>query len=56
MNCEACAYYEYDEELECYTCMCSLDEDEMMRFLTGKNFSCPYFRLQDEYGIARKQI
>lgn len=55
MNCEMCVYYEYDEDYECYVCSCSLDEDEMMRFLTGHKFECPYFRLQDEYGVVKKQ-
>ena len=54
-SCEMCAYYEYDEDYECYVCQCNLDEDEMMRFLTNTKFECPYFRLQDEYGIVRKQ-
>ena len=51
-----CVYYEYDEYSDCYTCMCSLDEDEMMRFLSGTEGSCNHFRLDDEYGVVKKQM
>ena len=37
-NCEACAYYSYDEDYECYICEMDLDEDEMYRFLTSSVF------------------
>ncbi len=56
MNCENCVYYVYDEEYGSYSCLVDLDEDEMMRFLNGTNDSCPYFRLDDEYGVVRKQM
>ena len=32
-----------------------LDEDEMMRFMSSHTYNCPYFGLDDEYGIVRKQ-
>ena len=54
-NCETCVNYVYDEDYDCYTCMVNLDEDEMYRFIRGTNYSCPYYRLDDEYEIARKQ-
>ena len=54
-NCEECAYYAFDEESESYCCEMSFDEDEYARFLTTADYSCPYFRLDDEYAIARKQ-
>ena len=54
-NCETCANYIYDEEYDCYTCDINLDEDEMMRFLSGANFECSYYQLYDEYKIVRKQ-
>lgn len=54
-NCDACVNYVYDEECECYCCMVNLDEDEMYRFLTGTQRACPYFRLDDEYGVVRHQ-
>lgn len=55
-NCEQCANYVYDEDYECYTCMVSLDEDEMVRFLSDSFRDCPYFQLDDEYRIVRKQM
>lgn len=53
--CENCVYYVYDDTDDCYYCECSLDSDEMERFLTGSTVSCSYFQLYDEYGIVRKQ-
>lgn len=55
-NCEACVNYIYEEDDECYSCLVNLDEDEMYRFLSGERTSCPYFRLDDEYGVVRRQI
>ncbi len=55
MNCEMCVYYVFNEDLEEYECLVDLDEDEMYRFLSSQHESCPYFRLDDEYSIARKQ-
>lgn len=54
-NCESCANYIYDDESECYCCDAALDEDEMCRFMTSQTFNCPYFSLDDEYRIVRKQ-
>ena len=54
-QCECCAYYYYDEEYECYSCDINLDEDEMARFLSCKDFECPYYNPYDEYKIVRKQ-
>ena len=54
-QCEMCANYEYDEEYEESICTMNLDEDEMIRFMTGREKSCPYFRYGDEYTIVRKQ-
>lgn len=53
--CDLCMFYEYDEEYEEMLCSMNLDEDEMMRFVTGHEKSCPYFRFGDEYTIVRKQ-
>lgn len=55
-RCENCTNYVYDEEYDYYICEVNLDEDEMMRFLSGNVHTCPYFRLDDEYQIVRKQI
>ena len=54
-GCETCAYYAYDEEYECYFCEVNLDEDEMMHFLSGGSYNCPYWRNGDEYAVVRHQ-
>ncbi len=54
-NCETCVNYVYDEDCEYYVCLVDLDEDEMYRFVHGAANECPYYRLDDEYSIARKQ-
>ena len=54
MQCENCVYYIYDENDDCYYCEVSLDEDEYARVLSRKG-PCQYFRLDDEYGVVRKQ-
>lgn len=55
-SCDMCVNYVYDEDYECYTCLVNLDEDEMYRFLSGSQRECPYFRLDDEYGVVRHQL
>lgn len=55
-NCETCVNYVYDDDCGCYVCMAELDEDEMCRFLSGSNYSCPYYRLDDEYGVVKHQM
>lgn len=55
-NCDECVNYVYDEDYESYSCLVHLDEDEMYRFLTDQWRDCPYYRLDDEYGVVRKQI
>ena len=55
-SCEECVNYVYDDEYEYYTCLVDLDEDEMYRFVHGTEESCPYFRLDDEYGVVRHQM
>ncbi|MBQ8905745.1 MAG: hypothetical protein IJY85_05185 [Ruminococcus sp.] len=54
--CEMCVNYVYDEDYECYQCLVNLDEDELGRFLSGNCDGCPYFRLDDEYGVVRHQM
>ena len=46
----------YDEDYEYYVCDMDLDEDEMYRFLSGSTDSCPYYQLDNEYLIVRKQM
>lgn len=55
-SCDDCNNYVYDEEQECYICEQDLDEDEMYRFLTSTNFSCPYYQSGDEYLVVRHQM
>ena len=54
-SCDTCRNYVYDEDYEYYVCEMDLDEDEMVRFLTARADSCPYWRPGDEYITARKQ-
>lgn len=55
MNCENCVNYIYDEDTEEYVCTANLDEDEYVRLLSSNFKGCPFFRLDDEYGVVRKQ-
>lgn len=55
-RCEECEFYDYDEELDAYVCQVSLDEDEMISFISGQTGRCPYFRYYDEYKSVHKQI
>lgn len=55
-GCEYCSNYIYDEEYGYYVCDVNLDEDEMYRFLKNEVRSCPYFQMNDEYKIVRKQM
>ena len=55
VNCEQCVNYVYNDEEDFYECLVNLDEDEFYRFISCKVETCPYFRLDDEYAIARKQ-
>lgn len=55
-TCESCEFYDYDEYLDEYGCDIHLDEDEMLRFLSGNTQNCPYYRYYDEYKSVHKQI
>ena len=55
-NCDCCSNYIYNEEEEYYECSVNLDEDEYYRFLKNSFDNCPYFQLEDEYRIVRKQM
>ena len=54
-NCESCVFFDYDEDVEANVCTMNLDEDEMVRFLSGRTKSCPYYRFYDEYKSVQKQ-
>ena len=56
MNCDFCAYNEYDEEDDCYYCSVNMDEDDMVRFMQGNYKSCPYYKSGDEYAVVRHQM
>ena len=53
---DTCRNYVYDEDYEYYVCEMDLDEDEMYRFLTSSVQNCPYYQLDNEYLIVRKQM
>lgn len=55
-NCEYCLYNVYDEAYGCYECQAAMDEDDMIRFIHGSSKGCPYYQLNDEYKIVRKQM
>ena len=55
-NCDSCVNFVYDDDDEYYYCLVNLDEDEMYRFLTDTQKSCPYYQLDDEYAVVRRQI
>lgn len=51
-----CTHYVYDEEDDFYECMVNMDEDDFARAMMRGYSSCPYFQLDDEYRIVRKQM
>lgn len=53
--CDDCVFYDYDEEYDTYCCRMNLDEDEMVRFVSGTSQSCPFYRYYDEYKSVQKQ-
>lgn len=54
-QCESCAYYDYDEDVDTYVCGINLEEDDLVRYYQGLNSSCPYYSFYDEYKIVQKQ-
>ena len=55
-QCDLCTYYWIDEEDGTGECQVNLDEDDLARMLSGSSDSCPYFQMDDEYKIVRKQM
>ena len=55
-SCDTCSRLIYDEDYEGYVCDVDMDEDEYMRFMSDKSYSCPYYRNGDEYAVVRKQM
>lgn len=56
MECETCAYYEYDEELDEYFCGAYMDQDDAGRLMERPNRACPYYRNGDEYAVVKHQM
>ncbi len=56
MQCDHCAYYEYDEEDETWYCGVDMDEDDLYRFMQAGNREGPYFRNDDEYEVVKHQM
>jgi len=55
-SCESCEFYDYDEYTDSYSCSLSLDEDEMVEYISGLTSNCKYYRYYDEYKSVHKQI
>ncbi len=55
-QCDLCSYYVYDDETDMYVCDMNLDEDDMGRLYSTHKENCPYFHLNDEYKIVKKQM
>lgn len=55
-DCDSCIFFAYDQDYEDYFCQVNMDEDDVVRLMSDKNYNCPYFQLNDEYKIVRKQM
>ncbi|MBQ9465114.1 MAG: hypothetical protein IJU67_07535 [Lachnospiraceae bacterium] len=55
MECDTCAFYEYDEDYEEYFCSAEMDEDDLARLMRGSR-ECPFYRCGDEYAVIRRQF
>ncbi len=53
--CEDCLNYEYNEDTGECECIVDMDMDDTERYIGGGMKSCPYFMINDEYAIVRKQ-
>ncbi len=54
-SCESCNNYEYDEQAGGYICLIEMDEDEIYRLGDRGGRGCPFYHVNDEYSIVRKQ-
>lgn len=54
-DCAHCLFLAVDERTGEEFCDCELDEDEYASLLGSSAKGCPYFQLNDEYGLVRKQ-
>ena len=55
-RCEDCEFYQYDPELDLYSCGQNLDQDELARMSYGGVSECPFFRFYDDFQSTRRQI
>lgn len=55
-QCDYCAHFWIDEEDGQGECMVNLDEDDLARLMRRDYESCPYFQMDDEYKVVRKQM
>ena len=54
-RCISCEYFDYDDETDTEGCVRGLDEDDMLKFITGNMAQCPYYKYYHEYKTVRKQ-
>ena len=54
--CDTCVNYVYDDDYECYCCEMNLDEDEFAKFMADAMRDCPYYQLDNEYLVVRRQM
>ena len=54
-KCDLCVNYVFDDDYDGYICLANMDEDDFMRYITNKSAECPFFHLDDEYKIVRRQ-
>lgn len=55
-SCDYCVFNIFDDETQEYECEAYIDEDDMARFMESRSTGCPYFQMDDEYKIVRKQM
>lgn len=55
-SCDSCSFYVFDEDYDDYMCQVSMDEDDVVRLMCDKHFDCPYYQLDDEYRVVRRQM
>ncbi len=55
-SCDTCSFFVYDEDYDDYMCQVNMDEDDAGRLMADASYVCPYYQLDDEYRIVRKQM
>lgn len=55
-SCDSCSFYVFDEEYDDYMCQVNMDEDDVIRLMSDEKYECPYYQLEDEYRVVRKQM